>query len=104
MIITQSYADSKKGEEMNAKNPHIAPINGTSISETEYSYVNLEAIASWEEIRLALELLKVITENPISYASAEIALDYAKQLLDNMIISDSKKVIKKFEELINGNN
>ena len=88
---------------MNAKNPHIAPINGTDISETEYSYVNLEAIASREEIRLALELLKVITENPISYASAEIALDYAKQLLDNMIISDSEKVIKEFEELINGN-
>ena len=85
---------------MNTKNPYIAPISGKSSLETAFSYVNLETIDSMEELKLALKLLKVFTEKPISYAQAEIALDYAKQFLDNMIISGSEKIIKEIEELI----
>lgn len=85
---------------MNTKNPYIAPIVGKRESETAFSFVNLEAIDSMEEMKLALKLLKVVTEKPISYAQAEIALDYAKQLLDNMIISGPEKIIKEIEELI----
>ena len=83
---------------MNTKNFRIAPMFGEQM-ETAHSVVNNEVINTEDEIRLALKLLKIVTEEPISYAKAEIALDYAKQFLDNMIISGSE-VIPKLEELL----
>lgn len=85
---------------MNTKNPHIATISGKSTSETARSYVNFETIDSAEVMRLAVDVLKIVTKEPISYAKAEIVLDYAKQLLDNMIISGSEHVIEELEKFL----
>lgn len=89
-----------KGIRMNTKNPYIAPISGKSTSETAHSYVNFEAIDSVEVMRLAVKALKVVTKEPISYAKAEIVLDYAKQLLDSMLITDSVNTIAEIEKFL----
>lgn len=100
--LPKLHAPAKvKGIRMNTKNPYIAPISGKNTSETARSYVNFEVIDSAEVMRLAVEALKVVMKEPISYAKAEIALDYAKQFLDNMLITDSVNTIVEIEKLLN---
>ncbi len=82
---------------MNTVNAKIAPVVGYTSSPSMMSYVNMEAIPTDETARIALKFLEIIEAEHTTYAAAEIALDYAKQLLDNMKISGADRIIEALQ-------
>lgn len=86
---------------MNTTNAKIAPIVEYSLSPSMNSFVNNEIIPTKNVARIALRFLEIIDAEHITYASAEIALDYAKQLLDNMQVSGYEKINKELERIVN---
>lgn len=86
---------------MNTANAKIAPIVEYSLSPSMKSYVNMEKIPTKDTTRLALKFLEIIDSEHTTYAAAEIALDYAKQLLDNMQVSGYENIYKELEGIVN---
>ena len=82
---------------MNTVNAKIAPVVEYTSAPSMRSYVNMEAIPTKDTARIALKFLEIIEAEHTTYAAAEIALDYAKQLLDNMKISGADRIIEALQ-------
>lgn len=86
---------------MNTTNAKIAPVVEYTLTPSMMSRVNMETIPTRDTAKLALKFLEIIDAEHTTYAAAEIALDYAKQLLDNMQISGFDKINNDLKKIVN---